>query len=224
MQTVLNPLVNVYQTQLEASRRFADAVFSGTEKIDRIVLDAVHRIFNQQLTLVQAMTTASDPQAAAALLQTKLMPRSPDETMNYQKEVMRVFAEMQNDISRSLQDYMEQLGSTAAAGVALPQEASMRQANDAAYNPVTSVFSAWESAFKEAAALAQKNMVGTRSAFEDAASRTIESAAVFSRESPDGPGNADALSHAAGSSRSSRGNDDGPGGDRRGGPSGKRKL
>ncbi|MEN3364353.1 MAG: hypothetical protein V7606_1627, partial [Burkholderiales bacterium] len=52
MQTVLNPLVNVYQTQLEASRRFADAVFSGTEKIDRIVLDAVHRIFNQQLTLV----------------------------------------------------------------------------------------------------------------------------------------------------------------------------
>jgi hypothetical protein len=181
MQTVLNPLVNVYQTQLEASRRFADAIFSGTEKMDRVVLDAVHRIFNQQLTLVQAMTSARDPQSTASMLQSKLLTRSPDDTMNYQKDLMRIFAEMQNDISKSLQDYIEQLGTNAASGAALPFETAQKQTSEAAtlYNPVTSVFTVWESAFKEAAALAKKNMAGTRSAIEDATNRTLGTAAAF---------------------------------------------
>jgi hypothetical protein len=179
MQTVLSPLVNVYQTQLEASRQFADAIFSGTEKMDRVVLDAIHRIFNQQLTLVQTMASARDPQSAASMLQSKLLSRGPDDTMNYQKEVMRIFAEMQNDISRSLQDYIERLGTNAAAGGALRLETAQKQASDAMYNPVTSVFSVWESAFKEAAALAKKNMAGTRSAIEDATNRTLDTAAAL---------------------------------------------
>jgi hypothetical protein len=177
MQTVLSPLVNVYQTQLEASRRFADAIFSGTEKIDRIMLDAIHRVFNQQLTFAQAITSARDPQSAATMLQSKLLTRNPDDTMNYQKELMRIFAEMQNDISKSLQDYIEQLGSNAAAGGALPTGGTPRQVNDAVYNPVTSVFSVWESAFKEAAALARKNMAGARTAIDDANRSAAENAA-----------------------------------------------
>lgn len=179
MQTVLTPLVNVYQTQLEASRRFADAIFSGTEKMDRVVLDTIHSVFNQQLTLVQAMASARDPQTAANVLQSRLLSRSPDDTMNYQKEVMRIFAEMQNDISKSLKDYVEKLGATASS-VAQPLESVQQQANDAVYNPVTSVFSVWESAFKEAAALAKKNMAETQAAVQDATSRTIENAGAFS--------------------------------------------
>lgn len=220
MQTVLSPMVNVYQTQLEASRRFADAIFSGTEKMDRVVLDAIHRIFNQQLTLVQAMASARDPQSAASMLQSKLLSRGPDDTMNYQKEVMRIFAEMQNDISKSLQEYVEQLGSTVAVGGALPPlETAQRQAADAMYNPVTSVFSVWESAFKEAAALAKKNMAGTRSAIEDAANRTIENAAAFSSAAGSG------MSKAAAGSSPMTGDGEQAGGDRRSMPSsgGRRK-
>jgi hypothetical protein len=186
MQTGLSPLVNVYQTQLEASRRFADAIFSGTEKIDRVMLDAIHRVFNHQLTFVQAMTSARDPQTAATMLQSKLLSRSPDDTMNYQKELMRIFAEMQNDISKSLQDYVEQLGSTAASGGALPMGGTSQQVSDAVYNPVTSVFSVWESAFKEAAALARKNMAGARTAIDDASRSAAENAASMARV----PGNA----------------------------------
>lgn len=225
MQTVLSPLVNVYQTQLEASRRFADAIFSGTEKIDRVMLDAIHRIFNQQLTLVQAMAAARDPQSAASVLQSKLLSRSPDETMNYQKEVMRIFAEMQNDISRSLQEYIEKLGTGAAAGTVMPLETAQKQASDAVYNPVTSVFSVWESAFKEAAALAKKNMAGTRSAIEDATNRTIENAAAFTSAASNGMENVTAAaSHAGGASgmsgRSAMSGDGEQGqGDRRGAPS-----
>jgi hypothetical protein len=189
MQTVLSPLVNVYQTQLEASRRFADAIFSGTEKIDRLMLDAIHRVFNQQLTLVQTIASARDPQSAASALQSKLLSRSPDDTMNYQKEVMRVFTEMQNDISKSFQDYIERLGTNATTAAAAPLATAQNQANDAVYNPVTSVFSVWENAFKEAATLARKNMEGTRSVFEGATNRTIDNAAAITGGAGSGMGN-----------------------------------
>lgn len=171
MQAVLSPLVNVYQTQLDTSRRFADAIFSGTEKIDRLVLDAIHRIFNQQLSFAQAITSSRDPQSAVSTLQSKF-PHGSEETVNYQKEVMRVFAEMQSDITESLQDYLKRLGEAAAAG-ALPGTTT-RQANDAIYNPMTSMFSVWESAFKDAAALARKNMAETRSAMEHATHATAD--------------------------------------------------
>jgi hypothetical protein len=224
MQTVLSPLVNVYQTQLEASRRFADAVFSGTEKIDRVMLDAIHRVFNQQMTFMQAMTSARDPQSAATMLQSKLLSRSPDDTMNYQKDLMRIFAEMQNDISKSLQDYIEQLGSNAANGAALPMGAPSQQANDAVYNPVTSVFSVWESAFKEAAALARKNMAGARTAIEDASRSAAENAASMAGAAGDGVEDAAATVNDLAGSDSGKGVIGGDGaGETRGGPGGRRK-
>jgi hypothetical protein len=180
MQTVFSPLVNVYQTQLEASRRFADAIFSGTEKIDRVVLDSVHRVFNQQVAFAQAMASARDPQSAASTLQSNFLMRNPDDTLNYQKEIMRIFAEMQNELGKSLQDYIEQLGSNAASSAAMPLERAQQQAGEATvYNPVTSMFSVWESAFKEAATLAKKNMATARSSIEDATSRTMDRTAAF---------------------------------------------
>ncbi len=179
MQNVLNPLVSMYQTQLEASRRFADVVFSGTEKIDRAVIGATHRAFTEQLNFVQAMATVRDPRSASATLQSGLMSRNPDEAMNYQKEIMRVFAEMQNEIGRSLQEYIAQLRTQAAQSATAPIGAVQEQANDAVFNPMTSMFSVWESAFKEVADLAKKNMMAARSTAEDTARRTMQSAGNY---------------------------------------------
>jgi hypothetical protein len=228
MQTVLSPLVNVYQTQLEASRRFADAIFSGTEKIDRVVIESIHRVFNQQLTLAQTMASIRDPQSAASTLQSNLLARNPEYTMNYQKEIMQIFADMQNELGRSLQVYIEQLGTNAAG--AAPLENAQQQANDAVYNPMTSMFSVWESAFREAAALAKKNMMTARSTMEDATSRTMDRATAFATTAAgNGMENAATLaSRAAGAAEAAGsgalGTDAEPGGERRGAPSsGKRK-
>ncbi|HJV80189.1 phasin family protein [Noviherbaspirillum sp.] len=179
MQNFLNPLVTMYQTQLEASRRFADALFSGTEKIDRVVIGASHRAFNEQLNFVQAMTAARDPRSVGTTLQSGFLSRNPDEAMNYQKEIMRIFAEMQNEIGRSMQDYLEQVGSHATSTATAPLETAQDQANDAAFNPMTSMFSVWESAFKEVADLAKKNMMAARSTAENAARRTMQSAGNY---------------------------------------------
>lgn len=174
MQNTLNPVVNMYRTQLEASRRFADAIFAGTEKIDRVFIGATHRIFNEQLDFAQAMTTVRDPRSVASTLQSGLMAR-PDDSVNYQKEIMRIFAEMQTEIGRSLQDCLEQLGTQAANTAATPIRNTQEQANDIMLNPVTSMFSVWESAFKEVAALAKKNMAAARNVADEAASRAVQS-------------------------------------------------
>jgi len=174
MQNTLNPVVNMYRTQLEASRRFADAIFAGTEKIDRVFIGATHRIFNEQLDFAQAITTARDPRSAASTLQSGMMAR-PDDSVNYQKEIMRIFAEMQTEIGRSLQDCLEQFGTQAANTATTPIRNTQAQANDMIFNPVTSMFSVWESAFKEVAALAKKNMTAARNVADEAASRAAQS-------------------------------------------------
>lgn len=174
MQNASNPLVTMYNTQLEASRRFAEAVFAGSEKIDRVMRGATQRVFNEQLNLVQAMTMARDPRVVGSTLQSSLFARNPDDAVNYQKEIVRIMAEMQNEISRSMQEYMEQIRSDATSGATRPLQAAQSQANDAVFNPMTSMFSVWESAFKEVAELAKKNMVAARGAVEQAAGRSAQ--------------------------------------------------
>ncbi|MGE5651861.1 MAG: phasin family protein [Bacillota bacterium] len=176
MQNVLSPMVNMYQSQLEASRRFADAIFAGTEKIDRVVIGATHRAFNEQLKFAQAMSSIRDPRNVGTTFQSSFFSRNPDDTMNYQKEIMRIFAEMQNEIGRSMQDYIQQLGANTPANAAAPLAMTQAQANDAVFNPMTSMFSVWESAFKEVAELAKKNMVAARSAIDSAATKAREGA------------------------------------------------
>ncbi|WP_324105033.1 phasin family protein [Noviherbaspirillum sp.] len=179
MQNVFSPLVTMYQTQLEASRRFADAIFSGTEKIDRVVIGASHRAFNEQLNFVQAIAAARDPRSVSNTFQSGFFTRNPDEAMNYQKEIMRIFAEMQNEIGHSLQDYLEKVGSHATSTATGPIEAAQEQANDTVFNPMTSMFSVWESAFKEVADLAKKNMMAARSTAESAVRRSMQNAGNY---------------------------------------------
>lgn len=217
MQTVLSPLVGVFQTQLEASRRFADAIFAGTEKLDRVMIDATHHAFNRQLNLAQSMVSVRDPQSAATALQSNFLSRSPDDAMNYQKEVMRIFAEMQNDIGKSLHEYVEQLGTnaaTAATNTAMPMDTVRGHANDAVYNPMASMFSVWESAFKEVAELAKKNMVAAHSQVEESASRTMDTAARFTTAASDNMQDAVAIAGMAGRSAMATEGGNG-GGDRR---------
>lgn len=227
MQNTLNPVVNMYRTQLEASRRFADAIFAGTEKIDRVFIGATHRIFNEQLDFAQAMTSAKDPRSVASTLQSGLMTR-PDDSVNYQKEIMRIFAEMQSEIGRSLQDCLEQLGTQAASTASTPIRNTQEQANDMMFNPVTSMFSVWESAFKEVAALAKKNMTAARSVADEAASRAAQSvdtaATVAANTAQDAMSAASsAATSATSASMSGTATTAEDEGDQRRGPGGKRK-
>jgi len=164
MQNMPSSIINMYQNQLEASRQLADAIFSGTEKIDRVVIDATHRAFTEQLQYAQALAGSRDQLSLTNL--PSLLPK-PETAVNYQKEILQVFTEMQSDIGRSIQQYVEQMSSTAAAGAARGTETAQRSA-DGALNPMSGMMSVWESAFKEVTALANRNMQAARSSFENA--------------------------------------------------------
>jgi len=164
MQNAFGPLVSMYQSQLEASRRFADALFAGTEKIDRVMIGATHRAFTEQLRFAQQLASANDPGAAGSALQSGFFSRQPERAMNYQTELIRVVSEVQSDIGQSMKDYVEEVSMKAAGGASAPLQNMQEQAADNIFNPVTSMFSVWESAFKEVAALAQKNMMSATKA------------------------------------------------------------
>jgi hypothetical protein len=82
---------------------------------------------------------------------------------------------MQNDIGKSIQDYVDQIGNSAAGGMTRGADTAQRVA-DGALNPMTGMLSVWESAFREVAALANRNMQAARSSFENAAGAATSAA------------------------------------------------
>jgi hypothetical protein len=176
MRTEVSPLVTMCQAQLEASKRCADAVLSGSERMNWIVIESLRRIVTSQLKFTQAMTDVRDPQKIVSALQSGFLAGSQNDAINDQKEIMKIFAEMQNEIGQSLQDYIEQISTHAAAPApAVPRQ----QAASAAFNPMTNIFSVWESAVREAVTLAGKNMATAQSTLEETAKKTMEAAGTF---------------------------------------------
>jgi phasin family protein len=180
MQNVFSPITNIYQTQLEASRQFADAIFAGTEKIDHVLIDATHRAFTDQLRFVQSLASVRDPQGAATA-QSSYFSQRPDKAIEYQRELMRIFSEMQNEIGKSMRNYMEQWGNSVVSGAAESVDSAKDQANEV-FNPVTGMFSVWESAFKEVASLANKNIDAARTGFENATTTAFNTATEAAEE------------------------------------------
>jgi hypothetical protein len=173
MPSAMNPIIDMCQTQLEASRRLADVVFAGTERIDRVVMDAAHRAVTEQLNFAQAVVATRDP-GGIADLQSTFMSRRPDSAMNYQRELIRVFAEIQSEVGKSMQYYIEQVGSSLTLSAATSTRAAQEHASDATFNPMTGMFSVWEKAFREASTMATRNMEAARASLENVSSAAAE--------------------------------------------------
>ncbi len=199
-----HPMVNIVQYQLEASMHLADAVFSGTEKIDRAMLVVTHQAVDRQLKFARAVTDMRDP-ARVAELQVAIAGR-PEKAMQCQQEIMSALVEIQAEFGKSMRDCMEKCSELAneqvgAAGeqVAgqlagkLTEQAAQRASEASAgaravlpeggmMNPFLGVISMWEQAFREASRLASQNMM--------AASSSAEHAANFAREAVHAAGEA----------------------------------
>lgn len=166
-----NPLVNIVQHQLDASMRLADAVFLGKGKIDRVILDATHQAVENNLQMARALTEVQDPSQFKDL-QTKLAFH-PEKNMHYQQEILSAVAEIQAEIGKSVQNYMERFGQNAAAKLSdgaqtYANKESSHQENNF-FNPVTSMFSVWERAFRDVTSLTNKNLATANKAAENGA-------------------------------------------------------
>lgn len=181
-----NPVADLMRFQLDASIELADAMFSGTEKIDRAMLDVTHHAVDGQLKLARAVADMRDPDKLAEL-QVSIAGR-PERTIRCQQEIMAALVEMQAEFGKSIRNYMERMSQTAAeqadeAGERL--SAGAQEASGAAANPFSGMMSVWEQAFKEASRLANQNMLVARSSIEgashaarEAVSRSMEAGAA----------------------------------------------
>ncbi len=170
-----HPMVDMMQYQLEASIHLADAVFSGTEKIDRAMLDVTHQAVDGQLKLARAVADMRDPSKLADL-QVAIAGR-PEKAMHCQQQIMAALVEIQAEFGRSMRDYMDRLSRNAAeqAGEAGEQlSAGTAVPPDAMLNPFTGMMSVWEQAFREASRMASQNMMVARSGVESAANAARE--------------------------------------------------
>lgn len=166
-----NPLVNIIQHQLDASMRLADAVFLGKGKIDRVILDATHQAVENNLQMARALTEVQDPSQFKDL-QTKLAFH-PEKNMHYQQEILSAVAEIQAEIGKSVQNYMERFGQGASGklsdGVQTYANKESGNQSQGMFNPVTSMFSVWERAFRDVTSLTNKNLSTANKAAENGA-------------------------------------------------------
>ena len=166
-----NPLVNIIQHQIDASMRLADAVFLGKGKIDRVIIDATHQAVENNLQMARALTEVQDPSQFKDL-QTKLAFH-PEKNMHYQQEILSAVAEIQAEIGKSVQNYMERFGQSAAGklsdGVQTYANKESGNQNQGMFNPVTSMFSVWERAFRDVTSLTNKNLATANKAAENGA-------------------------------------------------------
>ena len=173
-----NSMVDMVRYQLEASMQLADAVFSGTEKIDRAVLDATHQAVDGQLKFARAVTNIRDPSKMAELQTT--MAHRPERTIQCQQQIISAFAEMQAEFGKSIQNYMERFSQTAisrAGEIERTGDTSAADTGNAMFNPVKSMVSMWENAFREVTTMANQNIVAARSSMETTAGAASEAVA-----------------------------------------------
>ena len=183
-----NPLVNMVQHQLDASMRLADAVFLGKGKIDRVILDATHQAVENNLQMVRAITEVQDPSQLKDL-QSKLAFH-PEKNMHYQQEILSAVAEIQAEIGKSMQNYMERFGQSTAGKLSdVAQKYGDKvsgQQEQNMFNPLTSMFSVWERAFRDVTSLANKNLASANKVAENgvysAASSLSETADIADAE------------------------------------------
>ena len=177
-----NPVVDMVQYQLDASIQLADVVFSGTEKIDRAVLDVTHQAVDSQLKLVRAMTNMRDPSRMADL-QSAIAHR-PEKAMHCHQQIMSALVEMQTEFGRSVREFIDRVSHNAAEQIESAQHQAtvgLGQPGEVMANPFTGMMGVWEQAFREASRFATQNMTAARSNVEtaahfarDAVSRTAE--------------------------------------------------
>lgn len=180
-----NSMVELVRYQIETSMQLADAVFSGTEKIDRAVLDATHQAVDGQLKFARAIVNIRDPSQMTEL-QTTLAHR-PEQSIHCQQQIMSAFAEMQAEFGKSIQNYMQRFSQTAlerATEIERTGETSTEGEGKALSNPVASMVSMWEKAFREAATMASRNLGAARGPIETATSSESD-AVIHAVESGD---------------------------------------
>jgi phasin family protein len=117
-----NPMQDLYQAQLEATRKVANIVLSSAEKMDHLSLNVAKDSMNDQIKYVEALGAVRDPNGVQTI-QSAFSKQTPDAMLNYYRELFKVFSESNTEIGRVAESYLEDM-----------KAAAMKTANGATRN------------------------------------------------------------------------------------------
>lgn len=155
MSDLLTPLSDLLQTQLEVSRRISDAFFSGAGKLDHAMLDVTHQALDEQLRFAQAIGNTRDPQTFSNL-QSTYWASKPDEVQIFQKKMVQIITEMQNELGRATQSYIEQMSVRGMRGMSPGVFATGDRAASAGMSPFDNMMSVWGNTMRGMSSMADQ--------------------------------------------------------------------
>jgi Phasin protein len=153
MQANSNPVLESYQHQMDASREVAGVVFDVADKMEHLVLDATRKAFDERMRFYQSLTDVRAPQDVLAF-QAEFFSHTPEHLLKVQQEWVRIFAESQEKISKTVQHYKVGFNGDGAIQPLSSESDGASHASGA----LTSIFSMWDKAFKQTIAMATGSM------------------------------------------------------------------
>jgi hypothetical protein len=177
-----------YQRQMDASRDIAETIFHGTDRIEHLMIETTRKAFDEQMKFFQALATVRDTKSIAAV-QSAFFSATPEKMTAAQLELIKIVTDAQKQITSTMDRYRASLGvDTMSASATSDVKSALNQPYNSisSINPLASVFSMWEKAFKESFELANRNYGSALAHRNDPAGPTAPVAARASAASKKG--------------------------------------
>ena len=149
-----NSLVDLAKNQLSASTELANAIFSGFEKIDHVLMDVAHQMLDAQRKCGSVAADMRDQSRIVELRESVLC--RPDKAMQCHQQIMSTMIEIQTEISQSTRRYFDRLGELSRGQLErLAHQSEFRSEKSQAQqlvagSPFAGMLSVWRDTFEEA--------------------------------------------------------------------------
>jgi phasin family protein len=116
MTNPVQPILNLYEAQLQASKELANIILSGAERIDRIAIEATKDGLNKQITYAQALTAVKDLQGAAVLKTAFLQPNN-EQALAFYQDMLKTLAETYAGMTQTVESYLKEFSQNASGAI-----------------------------------------------------------------------------------------------------------
>jgi phasin family protein len=165
-----NPMLDLYQAQLEASRNIADIILTNTEKMDHLALSAAKTGVGDQVKYARALGAARDPEGLKTL-QSAFARQSPDAMLGYCRDLFKVFVDTNAEIGKVAEGYLEDMKAVAIkSGNGAARDMSVASSATEPVGPSVNFLNLWTNAYQQFADLTKQYMKAAEQTSAQAAS------------------------------------------------------
>jgi hypothetical protein len=157
MNKLFEPAVNVYQTQLQASKDLGDLLLSSIEQLNRLALRAAKDALDEQRKSALSLAAAGDFDAATAALRATLTPPDFERTTGLLGDMQKTLSNALEGITAVFKTYMQEFDrNTVDVISAVQQETKSVPGFGASGNATDFWNAAWQQAWQQMNAISEQ--------------------------------------------------------------------